>query len=72
MINVVVKSSTEKKLKLRLYDSNGRLTGNPVEVRANEDINTTAVPVNYLQSGFYIYTLTENNKVVFKGKIIKK
>lgn len=72
VINVVVKSNTEKKLKLRLYDSNGRLTGNPVDVRANEDINTTAVPVNYLQSGFYIYTLTENNKVVFKGKIIKK
>lgn len=72
VINVVVKSSTEKKLKLRLYDSNGRLTGNPVEVRANEDINTTVVPVNYLQSGFYIFTLTENNKVVFKGKIIKK
>ena len=72
IVNLVVKSATDKKLKLRFYDSNGRLTGNPVEVRANQDITTTAVPVNYLQRGFYIYTVTENNKVVFKGKVIKE
>jgi hypothetical protein len=72
VVNVVVKSNTEKSLKLRLYDINGRLIGNAVEVKANQDISTTAVPVNYLQKGFYIYTLTENNKIVFKGKIIKK
>jgi endonuclease/exonuclease/phosphatase family metal-dependent hydrolase len=72
LINVVVKSTTDKNLKLRFYDINGRLAGNPVEVKANQDISTTTVPVNYLQRGVYIYTLTENNKVVFKGKIIKK
>lgn len=71
VVNVLVKSNTEKNLKLRLYDVNGRLIGNPVEVKTNQDITTTAVPISYLQRGFYIYTLTENNKVVFKGKIIK-
>ncbi|PXY44259.1 T9SS-dependent choice-of-anchor J family protein [Flavobacterium hydrophilum] len=72
VVNFEVKSSTDKKLKLRLYDSNGRLVGNSVKINASQDISTTAVPVNYLQSGLYIYTVTENNKVVFKGKIIKK
>ncbi|MGO4772252.1 choice-of-anchor J domain-containing protein [Flavobacterium sp. W22_SRS_FK3] len=72
VVNVLVKSTTDKNLKLRFYDSNGRLAGNPVEVKANQDVSTTAVPVSYLQRGLYIYTLTENNKVVFKGKIIKK
>ncbi len=72
VVNVLVKSSTDKNLKLRFYDINGRLVGNPFEVKANQDITTTAVPVNYLQRGVYIYTLTENNKVVFKGKVIKK
>jgi len=72
VLNLLVKSSTDKNLKLRLYDINGRLIGNPVEVKANQDINTTAVPINYLQKGIYIYTLTENNKVVYKGKVIKK
>lgn len=72
MVNVLIKSNSDKKLKLRFYDMNGRLTGNSIDVKAGQDISTTEIPVSHLQSGIYIYTLTENSKVVFKGKIIKK
>ena len=70
--NVSVKTTTDRNLKLRFYDISGHLVGNPVEVNATQDLSTTAIPVNYLRSGIYVYTLTENNKVVYKGKIIKK
>jgi len=72
VVNVFVKSKTDKKLKLRLYDTNGRLSAKPVDVTASQDVTATAIPVSHLQKGIYIYTLTENNKVVFKGKVIKK
>lgn len=72
VVNILIKSSKEKNLKLRLYDINGRLTANPVDVKSNEDITTTVIPVSHLQKGIYIYTLTENNKIVLKGKVVKK
>jgi len=72
VVNVVVKTNDDKKLKLKFYDVSGHLVGNAVEVNATQDLSTTAIPVNYLQSGIYFYTLSENNKVVFKGKVIKK
>ncbi len=72
VVNVSVKTTTDRNLKLRFYDISGHLVGNPVEVNATQDLSTTAIPVNYLRSGIYVYTLTENNKVVYKGKIIKK
>ncbi|MEO7977448.1 choice-of-anchor J domain-containing protein [Flavobacterium sp.] len=72
VVNILVKSKKEKNLKLRLYDINGRLTASPVDVKSNEDITTTVIPLSHLQKGIYIYTLTENSKVVFKGKVIKK
>ena len=71
VVNVVVKTNNDKKLKFKLYDITGHLVGNPVEINSSEDFSTTAVPVNYLPSGIYVYTLTENNKIVYKGKIIK-
>lgn len=71
VMNVFVKSNTEKNLKLRIYDISGRLVGNPIGITGGQQDNT-AIPVNYLKTGIYIYTLTENNKVVFKDKIIKK
>ena len=71
VMNVFVKSNTEKNLKLRIYDINGRLVGNPVGITGGQQ-NDTAIPVSYLKTGIYIYTLTENNKVVFRDKIIKK
>lgn len=72
VVNVSVKTTTDRNLKLRFYDISGHLVGNPVEVNATQDLSTTAIPVSYLRSGIYVYTLTENNKVVYKGKIIKK
>lgn len=72
VLNVVVKTNTDKNLKLKIYDISGHLVSNPIEINANQDLSTTAIPVSFLQSGIYVYTLTENNKVVFKSKIIKK
>ena len=70
IMNVFIKSNT-KNLKLRIYDISGRLVGNPVGITGGQQ-NDTAIPVSYLKTGIYIYTLTENNKVVFRDKIIKK
>ncbi|OXG04481.1 putative secreted protein (Por secretion system target) [Flavobacterium araucananum] len=72
VVNVVVKTNSDKKLKLKFYDVSGHLVSNPVEINATQDLNTTVVPVSHLQTGIYFYTLTENNKVVYKGKVIKK
>ncbi|MFH7018218.1 choice-of-anchor J domain-containing protein [Flavobacterium sp. FlaQc-47] len=72
VLNVVVKANNDKILKLNLYDISGHLVTKPVEINANQDLSTTVIPVNYLQSGIYVYTLTENNKIVYKSKIIKK
>ncbi|CAD0005095.1 T9SS-dependent choice-of-anchor J family protein [Flavobacterium salmonis] len=71
VFNISVKSNIDKNLKFRIYDLNGRLVNNPSNVTAGQDITTTSIPVSHLQKGIYIYTLTENNKVVCKGKIIK-
>lgn len=72
VVNIVVKTADDKDLKLRLYDTLGRLVGGPIEIKASQESNATAVQVSNLKSGIYFYTLTENNKVVFKDKIIKK
>lgn len=72
VVNIVVKTTDEKNLKLKLYDISGRLVGGPIEIKGSQDSNVTAVQVSNLRSGIYVYTLSENNKVVFKDKIIKK
>lgn len=72
VLNVIVKTNNDKKLKLNLYDISGHLVANPIQINATQDVSTTAIPVNYLASGIYVYTLTENNKVVYKSKIVKK
>lgn len=72
VVNIVVKTADDKNLKLRLYDISGRLVGGPIDIKASQESNATAVQVSNLKSGIYVYTLTENNKVVFKNKIIKK
>jgi hypothetical protein len=72
VVNVVVKTNSAKNLKLRFYDISGHLVGSPIEINGTDEISTTVIPVSHLQTGIYIYTLTENNKVVFKSKIIKK
>lgn len=72
VLNIIVKTNNDKKLKLNLYDISGHLVASPIQINATQDVSTTAIPVNYLASGIYVYTLTENNKVVYKSKIVKK
>ncbi|AYN04995.1 T9SS-dependent choice-of-anchor J family protein [Flavobacterium sp. 140616W15] len=72
IVNVLVKTNDDKKLKLRLYDITGRMIGKPVDVNGGTENSTSVIQISDLKSGIYIYTLSENNKVVFKDKIIKK
>ncbi|MEA9412863.1 T9SS-dependent choice-of-anchor J family protein [Flavobacterium sp. PL02] len=72
VVNVLVKTNEDKKLKLRLYDITGRLIGNPIDVNGGQENSTSVIQISDLKTGIYIYTLSENNKVVFKDKIIKK
>lgn len=72
VLNVVVKTNTDKSLKLKIYDISGHLVSSSIQINATQDLSTTAIPVSHLSSGIYVYTLSENNKVVYKGKIIKK
>lgn len=72
VVNILVKMNDDKKLKLRLYDITGRMIGNPIDVNGGQDKSTSVIQVSDLKSGIYIYTLSENNKVIFKDKIIKK
>lgn len=72
IVNVLVKTNDGKKLKLRLYDITGRMIGKPVDVNGGTENSTSVIQISDLKSGIYIYTLSENNKVIFKDKIIKK
>lgn len=71
VINFTVKTNESKNLKLRLYDLNGRALGNPIDIQSSEEVNTTVMSLRNLNAGLYIYTLSENNKVVYKNKILK-
>jgi hypothetical protein len=71
-LNIVVKTEENKNLKLKLYDLQGHLILNSVEINGGSEKNETIIPIHNLQSGIYIYTLTENNKVIYSDKIIKK
>ncbi|WP_281633718.1 T9SS-dependent choice-of-anchor J family protein [Flavobacterium luteolum] len=68
-----IKTATQgRDLKIRLYDFNGRAIGNSINVKNESEVSTAVVAVGNLVSGVYFYTVTENNKVIFKDKIIKK
>ncbi|WP_345146693.1 T9SS-dependent choice-of-anchor J family protein [Flavobacterium ginsengiterrae] len=71
VVNFAVKTNASKNLKLRLYDLNGRALGNSIDIQSNEDVSTTVMSLRNLNSGLYIYTVSENNKVVYKNKILK-
>lgn len=71
-LNLSIKTNESRNLKLRLYDLNGRALGNAIDVQSNQDVNTAVMSLRNLNSGLYIYTLSENNKVVYKNKVIKK
>ncbi|GAA3737887.1 hypothetical protein GCM10022422_21550 [Flavobacterium ginsengisoli] len=72
VLNFDIKTAQARDLKIRLYDFNGRAIGNPINVKNESEVSTAVVAVNNLVSGVYFYTVTENNKVIFKDKVIKK
>jgi hypothetical protein len=72
VLNFDVKTTQGRDLKIRLYDFNGRVIGNPISVKNESEVSKAAVAVGNLVSGVYFYTVTENNKVIFKDKILKK
>ncbi|MBO9586196.1 MAG: choice-of-anchor J domain-containing protein [Flavobacterium sp.] len=72
VLNFDVKTAQGRDLKIRLYDFNGRAIGNPISVKNESEVSTAVVAVGNLVSGVYFYTVTENNKVIFKDKVIKK
>ncbi|WP_406844362.1 choice-of-anchor J domain-containing protein [Flavobacterium soyae] len=71
-LNFAVKTNENRNFKLRLYDINGRVLGNPIEINSSQELSNTVLSVRNLYPGLYIYTLSENNKVVYKEKILKK
>lgn len=72
VVNVTVKTADDKNLKLRIYDISGRLVVSSIEIKGTQEKNNLVIPVGNLKTGVYIYTLTENNKVIYSNKIIKK
>lgn len=72
VVNVTVKTKENRILKLRLYDTAGHLVGNPIEIKGTEGKNDAVIPLGNLRSGIYVYTISENNKVIYSNKIIKK
>lgn len=69
---VVVSSKNEQDLKLNIYDILGRSMGAPIELDGASSANATRIDIAKLPVGIYIYTLSNDNKVVFKDKIVKK
>jgi hypothetical protein len=72
VVNVAVKTNQDKSLKLRLYDMSGRLVLHPIDIKNTQDRSNSVIQISSLKTGVYIYTLTENNKVIYSSKIIKK
>ena len=72
VVNFAIKSNNEKSFLLKLYGLTGRLIGSPIEIKGDSNDNITNLTVGHLQSGIYLYTLSIDNKVVFKDKIIIK
>jgi hypothetical protein len=69
-INFIINAGTDKKSTLSMYDLNGRIITKPYET--NGDKNSISVDVSKLSPGIYLYTLTQDNKVVFSDKFIKE
>ncbi|WP_433833258.1 choice-of-anchor J domain-containing protein [Flavobacterium anhuiense] len=72
ILNFDIKTTQGRDLKIRLYDFSGRAIGNPINVKNESEVSTAVVAVGNFVSGVYFYTVTENNKVIFKDKVIKK
>jgi hypothetical protein len=72
IVNVTIKTKEDKILKLRLYDIAGHLVGNPIEIKGTQEKKDFLISLSNLRSGIYVYTLSENNKIIYSSKIIKK
>jgi hypothetical protein len=72
VVNVAVKTNQDKSLKLKFYDMSGRLVLKPIDIKNTQDRSDSVIQISNLKTGVYIYTLTENNKVIYSSKIIKK
>ncbi len=72
VVHIVVKTNDDKSLKVRLYDMSGRLVTSPVEVKGTSEKSDSVIQISNLKTGIYIYTVTENNKVIYSNKIVKK
>jgi endonuclease/exonuclease/phosphatase family metal-dependent hydrolase len=72
VLNVAVKTKDDKTLKLRLYDISGHLIGSPIEIKGTQEKNDSIIELSNLTAGIYVYTLSENNKIIYSNKIIKK
>jgi len=71
-VNLLILSSNNQKIIFQWYDSNGRTIGNPIIIENNSNESSIKIPVSHLQSGLYLYTLSQNNKVVYKNKLLIK
>jgi len=72
VVTIDVTTKEDKVLKLRLYDIDGHLVGNPIDIKGTTDKTGSVIQLANLRSGIYVYTLSENNKVIYSNKIIKK
>ena len=70
--SVVIISENAHDLKLNIYDISGRSMGHTIKLKGVNSENATRIDIAKLPVGIYIYTLSNDNKVVFKDKIVKK
>ncbi|MCG9792549.1 T9SS type A sorting domain-containing protein [Flavobacterium algicola] len=71
VINIDVNSDNNSQLTFKLYDSLGRAVGSDVKIDSSK-MNQGVINVANLPTGIYFYTLSEANKIVQKGKLIKQ
>lgn len=72
VVNIAVQTNSDKTITFKLYDSNARLINTAINSVKDFNNNTTAIPVSNLPTGLYIYTLSIDNKVIYKDKLIIK
>jgi hypothetical protein len=72
VVNIEVKTKDDKNLTLNLYDITGRSVIKPIQIKGTQEKNAAMIQLSNLRNGIYFYTLSENNKVIYSNKIVKK
>ncbi|WP_379732176.1 choice-of-anchor J domain-containing protein [Flavobacterium branchiicola] len=72
VVNIEVKTKDDKNLTLNLYDIAGRTVIKSIQIKGTQEKNTAIVQLSNLKTGIYVYTLSENGKVIYSNKIVKK